>query len=113
MADPGSVLLAHGPSTGGIRRHVDALAHGLLARGWDVTTAPLPAGPAAWRRLRHLSGHVDVVHAHGLRTGWWAALVPRRPPVVVTIHNVVLDDVAGWKAPVLRHLERMLPRRVD
>ena len=53
------------------------------------------------------------MHAHGLTVGWWASLVPRRPPLVVTVHNVVLDEVAGWRAPLLRRLERRLPARVD
>jgi len=30
----------------------------------------------------------------------------------MTVHNVVLDS-AGWKTPILRQLERRLPRRVD
>ena len=37
------VLQLLGPSTGGIRRHVGALAAALEARGWEVTVAG-PAG---------------------------------------------------------------------
>ena len=54
-----------------------------------------------------------MVHAHGLKVGWWASLVPHRPPLVLTVHNVVLDEVAGRRAPLLRALERRLPSRVD
>ena len=54
-----------------------------------------------------------MVHAHGLKVGWWATYAPHRPPLVLTVHNVVLDEVAGWRAPALRRLERHLARRVD
>jgi glycosyltransferase involved in cell wall biosynthesis len=56
---------------------------------------------------------VDLVHAHGLRAGWLASLVPRRRPLVVTVHNIVLDGVAGRSAGVLRQTAAVLPRRVD
>jgi glycosyltransferase involved in cell wall biosynthesis len=56
---------------------------------------------------------VDLVHAHGLRAGWLASLVPRRRPLVVTVHNIVLDGVAGRSAGVLRQAAAVLPRRVD
>ncbi len=113
MADQGTVLLVHGPSTGGIRRHVQALAAALPARGWTPTVLEVRRGPAAWRTLRQAGHSADVVHAHGLTVGWWAATVPRRPPLVVTVHNVVLDDVSGWRAPVLRYAERAVVRRAD
>lgn len=136
----GSVLELLGPSTGGIRRHVTALGSILADQGWSVTYAG-PAGvlddlgatsdvvdvpssfsPApivrAVRQLRSMSGH-DLIHAHGLKAGWVAILGRRRGtdgrpiPVVLTIHNVVLDEVAGRSASVLRRLERLLLRRVD
>jgi glycosyltransferase involved in cell wall biosynthesis len=107
MADTGSVLLVHGPSTGGIRRHVVALRQGLEERGWRVRVA----GPDGGRAIDQRG--VDLVHAHGLRMGWMASLVPRRKPLVVTVHNVVLDDVAGRSARWQRRLEAALPRRVD
>jgi glycosyltransferase involved in cell wall biosynthesis len=113
MAEPGAVLLVRGPSTGGIRRHVDALAAALPAFGWTATTLGVPGGTAAWPAIRRLARDVDVVHAHGLKVGWWASLVPHRPPLVLTVHNVVLDDVASWRAPILRPLERRLMTRVD
>ena len=107
MAEPGTVLLVRGPSAGGIRNHVAALADGLRSRGWTVRVADPDGGRALDQR------GVDVVHAHGLRMGWLASLVPRRKPLVVTVHNVVLDDVAGRAARWQRRLERALPRRVD
>src|SRR5215207_116746 len=113
MAEPGTVVLVHGPSTGGIRRHVEALAAALPARGWTVTVVAVPGGPAAWPAIRRAAAGADVVHAHGLKVGWWATYVPHRPPLVLTVHNVVLDEVAGWRAPALRRLERHVARRVD
>lgn len=121
-----------GPSIGGIRRHVSYLSEQLRAAGWEVRTAgpagvlddldhvvPIPAGLrvdqvlAARRALRPLLEGVDVVHAHGLKAGWVAATVHPRPPLVASIHNLVLDDVAGRSAPLLRLLEERLPGRVD
>ncbi len=128
----GRVLELLGPSTGGIRRHVAYLADQLGQHGWQVAVAgpegvldgldrvvPVPAGadPAAVRRARRaLRGYVsefDVVHAHGLKAGWIASLVRERPPLVVSVHNLVLDEVAGRTAPVLRWLEGRLVRRAD
>jgi glycosyltransferase involved in cell wall biosynthesis len=120
------VLQLLGPSTGGIRRHVGWLSGALETRGWDVTTAG-PAGvldgirrldvvvpvPRGWFALARASASVDLVHAHGLKAGWLASTIRHRPPVVVTVHNLVLDEVAGRRASFLRALEGALPRRVD
>lgn len=121
-----------GPSIGGIRRHVAYLRDQLRADGWVVRTAgpagvldeldhvvPIPSGArldqalAARRALRPLLDGVDVLHAHGLKAGWVAATVRPRPPLVVSVHNLVLDDVAGRSAPLLRLLEDRLPGRAD
>ena len=123
-AEPGgdtTILQVLGPSTGGIRRHVGALAAALAARGWRVVLAG-PAGvmdgirpldevvaipsnlspghlATAWRQLRRVLGGVDLVHAHGLKAGWLAVMGARtrrhRPPVVVTVHNIILDETTG------------------
>ena len=129
------VLQLLGPSTGGIRRHVVHLAAGLEQRGWDVEVAG-PAGvlqglapldhvvdlPAAsepralarsWPALRRAVVDVDVVHAHGLKAGWLASSLRPRPPLVVTVHNLVLPEVVGRAAPVLKVLEAALPARAD
>ncbi|HWJ97850.1 MAG TPA: glycosyltransferase, partial [Acidimicrobiales bacterium] len=119
-----------GPSAGGIRRHVATLAEGLEARGRAVTVAG-PAGvmdglwpdaaavpaalgasaPSAVRRLRPLVRQADVVHAHGLTAGWLAWAAGAGPKLVVTVHNLVLDEAAGASTAVLRRLEGWLPGR--
>lgn len=104
------------PAAGGIRQHVLNLLRQTdrsrfvpsLAAPRDFLRslpAPPPASPLpleitatlapladlrAALRLAALSGGADVVHAHGLRAGWVAALAHlRRPfPLIVTAHNV-------------------------
>ena len=132
---PERVLLLLGPSTGGIRAHVGALAEALEERSWDVGVAgpagvlerirpldhvvPVPAGVAPGpvllgrRALRRVAPRYDLVHAHGLKAGWVAALAALDVPLVVSVHNLVLDDVAGRVAPLLRVLEAALLGRAD
>ncbi len=128
----GRVLQVVGPSTGGIRRHVEALVGHLRDAGWDVVVAapagvladaehvlPIPAGlsplglRSARRALRPLLEDADVVHAHGLKPGWLTTSLRPRPPVVCSVHNLVLDEAAGRAAPALRALEARLPARVE
>lgn len=129
-----TVLQLLGPSTGGIRRHVAELARRLPAHGWSSPVAgpdgvlgphgdlayvvPVPGGPtpallAARRALRTAvaDAGADVVHAHGLKAGWLASLAGLDVPVVVTVHNLVLDEAAGRSGPALRALEARLPGR--
>jgi glycosyltransferase involved in cell wall biosynthesis len=136
VVDRGVVLQLLGPSTGGIRRHVVELARRLGERGWESPIAgpagvlgdlrsldhvvPVPAAPtptlvAARRALRAAvaASGADVVHAHGLKAGWLATLAGLDRPVVVTVHNLVLDEAAGRQAGLLRALEARLPRRAD
>ena len=123
----GRVLQVLGPSTGGIRAHVEALRAGLVERDWDVVVAapsggdvalPVPAGldpvdlARAVRRLRGLLAAFDLVHAHGLKAGWTTSLARARP-WVLTVHNVVLPGQGGVTEPMLRRLERRLPARAD
>jgi len=101
-----------GPSTGGIRLHVDFLAQQLEERGWEVAVA----GPAGvMDGLRPLDaevgvGHVwsfrralrqlrpDVLHAHGLKAGTLAGLLAGRIPTVVSVHNLVRGSRSGGPA---------------
>lgn len=126
------VLQVLGPSTGGIRRHVDALRTFLPAYGIESTVAgpagvldpldhvvevptgldPVSAFRARASVARAVDGH-DLVHAHGLKAGWLASTVRERPPLVLSVHNLVLDEAAGRAAPLLRRLESALPGRAD
>ncbi len=124
-----------GPSTGGIRVHVATLAAELTALGVDapvvgpagvldglgpqagVVAVPSALSPtallAARRELRPWRGPAQVVHAHGLKAAW-VALRGRPPrPLVVTVHNVVLDESAGRAAGWQRRLERGVLARAD
>ncbi|MFN8051080.1 MAG: glycosyltransferase family 4 protein [Acidimicrobiales bacterium] len=134
------VIEVLGPSTGGIRRHVATLAALMGDRGAEVTVAapsgvmdgldvgaagraevavPSSFSPtaivAAVRAFRSLHRAVrpDLIHAHGLKAGWVAVLSRPRRPIVLTVHNVVLDEVAGRGADLQRRLERALLGRVD
>jgi glycosyltransferase involved in cell wall biosynthesis len=131
-----SVLQVLGPSTGGIRRHVAQPAHTLPTMGWEVEVAgpagvatgadlgpvavvPVPSGPSpaavvrARSALAPLARSAALVHAHGLKAGWVGVLTPKPGPLVVTVHNLVLDEASGRSAGALRWLEGRLPRHVD
>lgn len=131
-----TVLQLLGPSTGGIRKHVAELSLRTAGFGWRSTVAG-PAGvsaglvddalvvpvPAAWnpfalrrarRALASPAAAVDVVHAHGLKAASVAlALGRRRPPVVLTVHNLVQGTHDGAVATALAALQRAIVRRVD
>lgn len=131
-----TVVQLLGPSTGGIRAHVAELSGRLTARGWQVTVAgpaavmegvgtqdgvvPVPSGwnPAHVRRARTalqrlLADRPDVIHAHGLKAALVALTVRRRPPVVLTIHNLVAGTHAGVRVRAMRTLESAIIRRAD
>lgn len=84
-----------------------------------MSTVPVPSAPnpvqvvRAAARVRTLAREVDVIHAHGLKAGWIAVLARTGRPIVVTVHNLVLDEAAGRSAGALRRLEGWLPGRVD
>lgn len=157
------VALVLASSTGGIGQHVASLAAGLSAAGTAVTVygpaaveesfgftergalfvpVEIPADPrpgdaraiTLLRRAIAAAG-VDVVHAHGLRAGFVAALalhswigtaasprrwtstaaprrqaatVPAYPPLVVTWHNAVL--AGGLRGTAARVIERVVAR---
>ncbi|MBU6216370.1 MAG: glycosyltransferase family 4 protein [Acidobacteria bacterium] len=103
-----------GPAVGGIRAHVAALAPRLESRGVrapvvgppgvlgglgtqrgvvDVPDRPAPLPLLRARRaLRPWTTDADVVHAHGLKAAAVVTTGRHRPPLVVTVHNVVLPD---------------------
>lgn len=124
-----------GPSTGGIRVHVATLASGLADLGVDAPVVgpagvlgdlgaqagivPVPAGMSplgllrARRALRSWRTEADLIHAHGLKAAWSAVGGSPRRPLVLTVHNVVLDEAAGRAAGLQRRLERRVLASAD
>ncbi|MGB3827943.1 MAG: glycosyltransferase [Ornithinimicrobium sp.] len=146
------VLLVTGLVAGGVGTHVADVARGVRASGWQVSVAapaavlarfgldgdgtavypvrvgsrPSPIADAlAIATLRQRMGHVEVVHAHGLRAGALAVLarasmrpVGRRrrprshtPALVVTSHNAPPTGTAS--RGVYRVLERIVLSGAD
>jgi glycosyltransferase involved in cell wall biosynthesis len=154
---PLRVAIAAGSATGGIARHVAALAAGCRAAGLaisvmapaptlallsadgrietfslSITDAPRPARDVATvvrLRNRLASWRPDVVHAHGVRAGAFAALAiggtgqsnrgprilaprrHRRPALAVTVHNA--PPAGRRRRLVYGVLERICARRAD
>ncbi|GGK07854.1 glycosyl transferase [Pilimelia anulata] len=133
----GRVVLVLGSSTGGIGAHVAAVARGLRAGGAAVTVcapaataaaldlggaALVPVGiPAAPRpgdlraigalRAAVRAAAPDVVHAHGLRAGFVAALARTGRPLVVTWHNAALST--GARRLLHAATEHLVARAAD
>ncbi|HEU5333141.1 MAG TPA: glycosyltransferase [Actinocrinis sp.] len=132
------IALVLGTATGGIGVHARDLAQEFVKRGHEVvvagpaqteelfgftacgaqfrpvqiSAAPHPVKDAtAIATLRRALRDVDVVHAHGVRAGALTglALLGRRTPSTVTLHNAML--AAGLKARLLTGLERLAVRR--
>jgi glycosyltransferase involved in cell wall biosynthesis len=131
-----------GPSTGGIRAHVGELSRRLNARGWVVsvvgpshvmdgagTQEGIVEVPASWsavsvvRARRQLRGQLrstpaDLIHAHGLKAAMVVLTMHRRgrrprPPIVLTVHNLVTGTRHGLSARLLTRVERAIIRRAD
>jgi glycosyltransferase involved in cell wall biosynthesis len=132
------IVLAHGPSTGGIGRHVRQLHDELVRRQWQVTVAgpadlasswmagvddfvaiPLPGAwstaPSAYRELTAVCRRADLLHVHGLRAGLVGTRAAHRAgiPAVVSLHNLVLPETAGRSWRVTRLAEPLLGRLAD
>jgi glycosyltransferase involved in cell wall biosynthesis len=127
------VLQVLGPSTGGIRQHVAALTTELRRRGRPTEVAgplgvmdgllvldhvvPIPervrpvAAVRSVLRMRRAVGQAKLLHAHGLKAGAVALGGRRGRPVVVTVHNVILDEVAGPAAGWQRRFEQRVVAR--
>ena len=126
-------------STGGVGTHVRAILSGLRAAGATVRVCGppdtdelfgfraagfrfqavrIPSGlrPAQDARallsLRRGLRGADLVHAHGLRAGLLSVLSRPAGPVVVTMHNALLEP-AGTKRRISEVLERIVVRGAD
>jgi glycosyltransferase involved in cell wall biosynthesis len=138
---PIRVALALATSTGGVGQHVRSLAEHLVKAGHHVVVfgpaaterlfgfttvgakfraVEIAAGldplhdAGAVLALRGGTAGADVVHAHGFRAGFLAALARTgrsTKPLVVTWHNTVL--ATGLKGRVLNTLERRVARAAD
>jgi glycosyltransferase involved in cell wall biosynthesis len=139
---PPRLVLVIGAAAGGTAAHVAALADGCLRAGAEVSVlgsdrmrallrpgiAFTPVRIGSRPRLasdtrailglrRHLrAAPADVVHAHGVRAGAFAALAlvayaPARPALVVTVHNAPPEGKAS--RAIYRALERVCARRCD
>jgi glycosyltransferase involved in cell wall biosynthesis len=118
-ADAGALVRVFGPAT--TRALLQAGRMGAI--GFDtvmITDRPRPVGDAlAVLHLRRLLGAMrpDVVHAHGMRAGTFAALAlypsfqRRRPSLVVTVHNA--PPSGARLAAIYGVLERLVARRTD
>ena len=117
-ADAGALVRVFGPAS--TRSLLPAGRMGAIGFGTvTITDRPRPAGDAraVLRLLRLLAAmRPDVVHAHGLRAGAFAALAlapggRRRPALVVTVHNA--PPAQARLAVIYGALERLVARRAD
>jgi glycosyltransferase involved in cell wall biosynthesis len=116
----GAASLPFAAGAGGRAGAAGAPAGRIAYHRADITARPRPvrdlAAVAALRGLLRRAGP-DIVHAHGLRAGAFAAatLVPsrpsRRPALVVTVHNAPPEGRAA--RAVYRALELACARRAD
>jgi glycosyltransferase involved in cell wall biosynthesis len=115
------VLQVLGQSAGGVGRHVAEVTRALddgerlvidiaappnllvqmpkVPQPVDIPDGPLRGHLSAVRAITRLlrSGRYDLLHAHGLRAGMDGVLAARRAgvPAVVTLHNLLRQDIAG------------------
>jgi glycosyltransferase involved in cell wall biosynthesis len=115
-ADAGAQVRVFGPAS--TRALLPAERTGVI--GFEtvaITDRPRPAGDArAVLRLRRLlaATRPDVVHAHGMRAGAFAALAlwpGGRTALVVTVHNA--PPPQARLATIYGVLERLVARRAD
>lgn len=126
-------------STGGVGTHVRAILPGLHAAGATVRVCgpaatdqlfqfrgagaeflpvqiasglrPVEDARALFHLRRALRG-AHVIHAHGLRAGLLSVLARPKAPVVVTLHNAILDP-PGVRRRVSAALEQVVLRGAD
>lgn len=124
------ILLALGPSTGGIGRHVAGLAEQARAVGHEVWVAAPPStlqrfgldaphygqiemtGRGSLGHLGKLARRCDLVHAHGLTASVWCGVATAwSTPVISTWHNLLRSGSRSSRAD--RLIERYVARRFD
>jgi glycosyltransferase involved in cell wall biosynthesis len=109
-------------SRGGMRRHVRTLA-AHPPDGWETlgVFGPPPLAEyfrdTTFRPITRLAtlragGDADVIHAHGVNAGA-AAILPGRPPVVLTLHVVIGGSGVTATRRVAAVLARLVARRAD
>lgn len=94
LAKDGHQVLLAGPSN--VISPADGAVSGACPRTYQIDIGARPSGAdlKALRQLKQLAATVEVIHAHGLRTGALAVLAAKRlpaakrPRVVVTLHNL-------------------------
>jgi glycosyltransferase involved in cell wall biosynthesis len=102
----------------GLLDHDDGLPEQHAAQGSlravavSASWSPL-ALQRARAQLRPALDGIDVIHAHGLKAALVALTMRRRPPVVLTIHNLVAGTRTGGAARVLGRVERAVVARAD
>jgi len=129
-----------GTSTGGVGTHVRAILPDLIAAGAHLGVCGPPAteelfgfraAGAAFEPVRIAAGlrpaqdaralvdlrralhRADLVHAHGLRAGLLSVLARPAAPVVVTLHNALLDTGGGPGRRISAALEQVVVRGAD
>ncbi len=133
---PLKVVYVVRPAEGGIRRHVSVLAANLPGLGVEVFPAgpkdfsleqlpgcpppphvfpiPISARPHPINDFRaalmtsKFASDADIIHGHGLRGGWIAALAAHvyLKPLVITAHNIA-PQTSGLKKRLLEWTLRM------
>ncbi|HUZ37233.1 MAG TPA: glycosyltransferase family 4 protein [Streptosporangiaceae bacterium] len=114
-AGRGATVTVYGPAQTGRRLFPGPRPAGVTVVPVEIADRPRPArDAAAVLRLRRLLSRAtpDVVHAHGLRAGAFAALAlmgGRRCPLAVTVHNA--PPGSGTARAVYALLERIVAHR--
>jgi glycosyltransferase involved in cell wall biosynthesis len=106
------VCQLRGPSTGGIRRHVEALSGALSVMGVQSDGVVVQRLADITPRTLSKINRADVIHAHGLKVGLLASIVGRRP-LVVTVHNVSFAGQSLWRRRTTQLIEKIVGRRAD
>lgn len=98
------------PEDGGQLSAADFQAIGARCLSFDIATGFSLHELWNLRRFVH-SNRFDLIHCHGARAALWgrlAAIGPRRPKIVFSVHGLSIVHYHGLKRTVLRGIERIL-----